>query len=171
MFFVVLGKNLVALLSLNKESELLPISQGFNCLIVCMTLAVAENPFDEMLTTTSMYYSPVWLASKRGELGISVLTTESLMQLQLHANALPQIVAPLQRAKWNYVLSSRVVTGSSKLILVIVKRPHSLSHQGASICSKSLVLVSVMACHYLIWQPRWPRVIFSEEGVLSSRII
>ena len=68
------------------------------------------------------------------------------MQLQLHAEALPQIetiLVFLHGAKWIFGLSLKVATGSSKLILVIVKRLHSLFPQ---------------------------RVVFS-AGVLRSRII
>ena len=151
MFFVILGINLVALLRLNIESELFSFSLA-----------------------TSMYHSPVCLASKREELVISVLTTESWMQLLLHADALPPIetiLAFLHGVKWIFDLSPKVATGSSKLILVIVKKLHFLFPQRACICSKSLVLVSIIGCHYLIGQLGWPWVIFFEEGVLRSRII
>ena len=77
------------------------------------------------------------------------------MQLQLHADALPKIetiLAFLHGAKWYFGLSPKVATGSSKLILVIVKRLHSLFPQRAFICSKSLALSLLIVCHYLIGQ-------------------
>ena len=111
----------------------------------CAKMQIAEKPIDETLAP-SMYYSHVWLPSKREELVISALATESWMQLQLHAEALPQIetiLGFLHGAKWIFGLSLKMATGSSKLILVIVKRLHSLFPQ---------------------------KVIFS-AGVLRSRII